>query len=305
METSNQPVGQTPIPTDSYASLAHGPGAQPPVALSDDANNPSWSSPAALVVWIASVAFIVIIPALAVLPYAIYKASGAARDAQAVMQSLTSSVAILISIVAVFPAHLLTLGVIWAVVTGFGKRPFWRQLGWSFNDPFNFWTSAGLAVGLLIVGTALTYALGGEKTQIDEIIANSPATRYAVALLAASTAPLVEELVYRGVLYSAFQRTMGTAWAVVLVSALFTLVHVLQYYNNLGVIAVISILSISLTLVRAYTGRLLPCFVIHMVFNGIQSIYIILMPYLEKPTTGSEHKAQALMMLTRALGGLS
>ena len=62
---------------------------------------------------------------------------------------------------------------------------------------------------------------------------------------------------------------------------MFTGVHVVQYRNNLGVIAVISMLSVSLTLVRAFTGRLLPCFLMHLVFNGIQSIYIVLSPYLE------------------------
>ncbi len=293
-----------PLVVEGAAALERGRVAQSPSVVASDPNNPPWSAFAAFAVWVASVAFILFIPALAVLPYALYKSAGAARDSQALLKALTDSTAILISIISVIPAHLLTLGVVWAVVTGFGKRSFWRTLGWSWSERFGFWTSAGLAVALLVIGGTLTSMMGGEKTQIDQIIANSTAARYALALLAATSGPLIEELVYRGVLYSAFKRTIGMVWAVVLVSTLFTFVHVFQYYNNLGVIAVISILSISLTLVRAYTGRLLPCFIMHMVFNGIQSLYIILAPYIEKPDAGGEQKAQALITIARFLHGL-
>jgi hypothetical protein len=54
------------------------------------------------------------------------------------------------------------------------------------------------------------------------------------------------------------------------------------------------LLSFVLIYVRARTGRLLPCFVIHLVFNGVQSLIIVLEPYLRaiaehwrpQPTTG-------------------
>ena len=38
----------------------------------------------------------------------------------------------------------------------------------------------------------------------------------------------------------------------------------------------------TLTLIRAHTGRLLPCFVVHLVFNAIQSLLIVLNPYIEQ-----------------------
>jgi hypothetical protein len=43
----------------------------------------------------------------------------------------------------------------------------------------------------------------------------------------------------------------------------------------------------------------------HMVFNGIQSILIILEPHLPQSITGDEQKAAALMMLVRAFHGLN
>ena len=61
---------------------------------------------------------------------------------------------------------------------------------------------------------------------------------------------------------------------------MFAGLHVLQYWPNFGAISAISLLSLTLTVVRARTGRLLPCYVIHLVFNSIQSIIIIADPYL-------------------------
>jgi membrane protease YdiL (CAAX protease family) len=94
---------------------------------------------------------------------------------------------------------------------------------------------------------------------------------------------------------------LGAIWAVMIVSALFAFVHVFQYSNNLGVIAAISMLSLSLTLVRALTGRLLPCFMIHLIFNGLQSLYIIFEPYMKTPGAGGEQKAAIVEMLARSI----
>jgi len=101
-----------------------------------------------------------------------------------------------------------------------------------------------------------------------------------IAFLAVATAPLVEESIYRGILYPAIERTAGAKAAVILVTLLFAIPHVPQYWPNLGVISSITLLSVVLTLVRARTGRLLPCVVVHLVFNGIQSVIILLEPYL-------------------------
>jgi hypothetical protein len=39
------------------------------------------------------------------------------------------------------------------------------------------------------------------------------------------------------------------------------------------------VLSFTLTLMRAYSGKLLPSFVVHLIFNGVQSIIIALSPF--------------------------
>jgi len=48
------------------------------------------------------------------------------------------------------------------------------------------------------------------------------------------------------------------------------------------VIAVITLLSITLTVARAVSGKVLPAFIIHLVFNGIQSVLIVVGAFVDK-----------------------
>lgn len=287
------------LPTDNYTTTPPEPPG--PTALVEiDPNNPHWGVLEAAFVWFASAMLLVVLPTLAIIPYALYQYSGVGYDV--FMRSLAADkTVILISILAVIPVHLLTLALVWAVVTQYGKRPFWRALGWDWSPRFGFWSSAVLAFALLVLGTVIIKQIGGEATDLDYIISSSTAARITTALLATVTAPLIEELIYRGIIYSALQRALGMFWAVLIVSALFAFVHVFQYKNNLGVVAAISLLSLTLTLVRALTGRLLPCFIIHLVFNGLQSLYIIFEPYMQAPATGGDQKAAIVEMIARSI----
>ena len=168
-----------------------------------------------------------------------------------------------------------------------------RWSGWPW-----FLGSVGLGIVLFGVGSVLAWLLGGDKpTQLEQIINSSLAARYSLVALAVFTAPLVEELIYRGVLYSALHRLAGVAPAAVIVLGIFTLIHVPQYWPNVGVIAAVGLLSVSLTIIRAYSGRLLPCIVIHFVFNGIQAIVLVIEPHLPKLTEPVKQAAGVLLRL--------
>lgn len=285
MITNEPSTQQTPLPTEP-ADL---PEQQVENTIQPIAPAPTvdrwydWSNLGkAFLLWIASIILLVVVQLIFTLPYFIYIwATSGPPDVQALV---TDKIIAFLSIIAVGPTHLLTFGLIWLLVTEGRKRPFWKTIG--FEWPENFRPVAvvlactGLAVALLLCGVAATYFWGGSKTQMDLLVESSIPARLATAFVAVVTAPLVEELIYRGVLYSAIERTLGTVIAIVVVSLLFAGIHVFQYQNNIAVVAVITLLSITLTLVRAYTGKVLPSFIIHLVFNGIQSIVIALSPFV-------------------------
>ena len=265
------------------------PKSVPVLPVEPDPNNPPWGFGAAFVLWLLSIGLVVFVPFFIVLPYAFKQGMtiGTPEQTQAFVQFLsTDKTSIILQIAALLPIHLVTVLMVWALVTRFGKRPFGKTIGmnWGNVSPsLGLTICVGLAVALFLVGSLIAKILGGDKpTPLEQIIQSSWMARYLVSFFAVATAPLAEELVYRGVLFAPLQRVVGVKGAVVIVLALFTLIHVPQYLTNVGVIAAVFLLSVALTLVRAMWGRLLPCVLIHLVFNGITAVILVFEPYLQK-----------------------
>ena len=240
----------------------------------------------AIGLWVASVLMLVFVPLLAVLPYLIYKVA-TVGPAVFTPEALTSDKwLIFYSVVGILPTHLITLAFAWFIVTEGGRRPFWKVVGWEWPEGARpaVVTMVSILTALALFGLAwgVTKLWGGQKTDLDLLIESSIYTRIATAFVATATAPLIEEVLYRGVLYPAVEKVTGTGFAIAVVSMLFAGVHVWQYRNNVGVIVVITLLSITLTVSRAITGKVLPAFIIHLVFNGIQSVLIVLSGFIDK-----------------------
>lgn len=286
--------------------------APPPVytQATIDPDRPQWAEPPwrgvlrAFLVWAGSVACLVFVPLVLLVPYVIYRIVNS--SSQAVITHLENDKTFLfLSVLGVIPAHVLTFLMCYLLVTGRRKYPLGKTLGLSW--PSRWSTLKGLLVCVLIAGALfgggalITYYLPGEKTQLDMLIESSAGARVVTALLAVVTAPVVEEMVYRGILYPAMANVFGSAFAIAIVSILFAGVHYLQYQNNLAVVGVISLVSITLTAVRAYTRRLLPCLVIHLVFNGIQAVIILLYPFLPKPEASPQPVPGELFTLVTRL----
>jgi uncharacterized protein len=249
----------------------------PPVANQFDPDNPPWTVLQAFLAWLLSVALL-FLPQLFALPYV----AARYQDARPTLEMLLADKTfILIIIVGILPAHLLTLAVAWGIVTRLGRFSPKAVLGWSWPQNFRLWQSMALATALFGLAWIVLVRFGGQETDLQKILDSSRAAALITAFIAVTTAPLVEEVIYRGLLYSALQRVLGRLVAVIVVASAFAGLHVLQYWPNVAAIGSIALLSVVLTLVRARTGRLLPSFVIHATFNGIQSFIIVIEPYLK------------------------
>ncbi len=242
-------------------------------------NNPPWNVLEAFAVWIASVLFILIVPTIILLAYLIY-IQVPITDGERVSEVVRSDpAAVFLQIIAIIPAHMLTLLLAWLVVTRVRKYPFRKTLGWE-KGGFAWWHYA-MVLGFFFVIAAVVGAFFPEQeNDLLRILRSSRAAVFIVAFVATFTAPLVEEVVYRGVLYSAFQSKFGVPAAFILVTVLFALVHVPQYYPSYSTIFLLTLLSVTLTAVRVVSKNLLPCIILHTVFNGFQSSLLILEPYI-------------------------
>lgn len=284
MFTDEPTEQQTPLPAPESVGVPASYFSEPlqPTPSPEPAGRSPWVQlMTGILTWFGSLLLLVFVPAIVAIPYMIYlwRTSGLPNA-----EALASNKTILfLSILGIIPTHLLTLLLVWLVVTEGRKRPFWKTIGfeWPESVPPVVGIAACLVISLalLMVGFFVTWMWGGNKTQLDLLVESSIPARLATAFVAVFTAPLVEEMIYRGVLYTAVERALGRAVAIGSVALLFAGVHVYQYSNNLSVITVITVLSFTLTLARAYTGKLLPSFVIHLIFNGVQSIIIALSPF--------------------------
>jgi membrane protease YdiL (CAAX protease family) len=242
-----------------------------------DPNNPPWGFISAFLTWISSILLLFIVPQLIALPYIAshYRGMAPTRDAL-----LSDKTLILILLIGILPAHVITLIIAGAVATRLGKISPTKILGLNWKNHAEVWISAALAIALFGIAAVVLWKFGGPDTDLERILRSSRGAALTMAFMATVTAPLVEEVIYRGLLYSALQRLTGPVLGVMIVTFMFAGLHVLQYWPNFGAISAISLLSLVLTIVRERTGRLLPCYIIHLVFNGIQSVVIVLEPYL-------------------------
>jgi membrane protease YdiL (CAAX protease family) len=247
-----------------------------------DPDNPHWSSLGGVGVWLASVAALVIIPSVVVvLWYFIEQARGhkMPMTSEEITQWAMTPTLLLIQIGSTIGAHLVTLAICWAVASRMGKISLKESLGWHWKGP-----SPALKVGIILGTVVITVVVlsllpriipDSKTTPFAEMLKASNAVRYVVAFLAVFTAPLVEEFVYRGMLYSPLKRAIGMGGAVAVATSLFALVHVPQYWGAWGSLTGLLLLSFALTVIRAKTKSIFPCVAIHTLFNSVGAIGIL------------------------------
>jgi uncharacterized protein len=250
-------------------------------------NNPPWSSPVAFGVWFLSVLAIIIFPIFFIVPYVLINN----LSLESIQNDTT---AILLNLISIIPAHLFTVIIAWLVATRNGKFFIGDTMGFN-SGGFRWWAYPLILIGFFVLAVIVNYFIPEGDNDLLRILRSSRTAVFITAVLATFTAPLVEEFVYRGVLYSAFQRTFGVNWAVVTVTLLFALVHVPQYLGSPGTILLICLLSLVLTLIRVKSDNILPCIIMHTIFNGIQSVILVLEPYLPKPEANIPEQAASVI----------
>jgi membrane protease YdiL (CAAX protease family) len=147
-----------------------------------------------------------------------------------------------------------------------GLTPRFADLGWG---PV-IWLgaiAAQVAVGALVV--AFGVPLVGNTEGIEEISADRT---YVVSLVitAVIAAPIVEEMVFRGVVMRGLRSRLPIVAVVVLQGLLFGAAHVdpVRGVGNIGLVLVLSGVGVAFGVAVALLGRIGPAMVAHALFNG-------------------------------------
>ncbi len=245
-------------------------------------DNPHWGIFAGIAVWLASVVAVVLTPSLFLLPYITTSGIEFASSQQMMEFARTDPNAVIVQFAAIIPAHLLTIFVAWVLVTRFSRQPFLETLGWS-SGGLRWWHYGAMFLGFYALASVVGYYSPEQDNEFLRMVRTSRTAVYIVAIMATFSAPLIEEVVYRGVLYAPIQRSFGAPAAVLLVTLIFTSVHVPQYLGSPSTILLLLLLSLALTIIRAFSKSIFPCFVFHTLINASQSILLIIEPYIKPP----------------------
>ncbi|HYP27076.1 MAG TPA: CPBP family intramembrane glutamic endopeptidase [Blastocatellia bacterium] len=256
----------------------------PPENVVSYPDKPHWGPLAGIGVWLFSIAMVVIIPLAGMAVwFGIYVAKGNPIPAtpEAINAWVTTEVSGLIQVLGNVPAHLITLALCWYVATGRGKVPFGVALGWRWEG-YSLRAKIGYVCFVIAGVFAVLYFLTRvmpppEETAFDKLLKISPSVRIAVALMAVLSAPIVEEVVYRGVLFAGLVKKLGGVPTIIVVTLLFAGVHFPQYLESLQGIIGLTFLSLVITIVRAQTRSIFPCILIHLIYNTIGAIEILRM----------------------------
>ncbi|GBC92713.1 hypothetical protein HRbin15_01190 [bacterium HR15] len=146
----------------------------------------------------------------------------------------------------------------------------WRQIGSALMG-------FGIYLPIMLLSLLLTIwlapALPSEQTSP---IAETPLSemeawmRFWTILQVVVLAPMVEEVLFRGVLFQVLWQRTGRVWLSAFASGfLFGVIHP----QFLGGILVVTILGVILAMVYAHTRSLLPCILIHMLNNGMAMLF--------------------------------
>ncbi|MGB2750659.1 MAG: CPBP family intramembrane glutamic endopeptidase [Pyrinomonadaceae bacterium] len=245
-------------------------------------NNPPWGSLEGVGLWVASILAILIIPTIFLLPYLATMQPPITENEQLVEFAKTDPTSVFLQIVAIIPAHLLTILLAWLIVTKRRKYSFKEMLGWQTGG-FRWWHYLIVLGSFFVLAAVVGSLVPEQENDLIKMLQSSRSAVYIIAFVATFTAPFVEEVVYRGVLYSAFQRALGVPAAFALVTFLFAVIHVPQYWPSYSTIFLLGVLSVILTAIRVKTNNLWPCIVLHTLFNGIQSVFLLAEPLMPKP----------------------
>jgi len=145
--------------------------------------------------------------------------------------------------------------------------------------------AVAVVLGMLMpfIGGLLTQwlAQGHEVSQdIKQLGAHiSPLLRLPLALLVVSVGPLVEELLFRGVLLSAISRHMGSGWAIAVTAALFACVHLPDLSFLWYALPNLALLGLVLGWLRVQSGSIWPAVLAHGANNLLAVVsWFMMMP---------------------------
>jgi hypothetical protein len=143
-------------------------------------------------------------------------------------------------------------------------------------------------IGLGFASAAALFAITRPvqpETPLGDVLkeTTSPMVIVLFVAMALFIAPVIEEIIFRGYFFSVLERIKGRVSAIIVVSVVFALLHVGQYWGDALAISVVALLGIALTWLRARTGSTWPSISTHFTYNVCVSILPVVFLLIYNP----------------------
>jgi membrane protease YdiL (CAAX protease family) len=276
---------QEPAPLNLKEASFRPPAQQFPAGIADDLRVPWGWAEVALFVILGVIASVVVTWGMAEVAVRFFGAKPG--DVFGTTMSTAKSVVVLLSQAVLDSLAILYLYLMLQART---DQPFWPSIGWREMIP-SVGKIRDSALQLLAGGAVLAFAvsfaggfLNSKETLPIEQLLQARVSILLFGVLGVLVAPLVEETIFRGFLYPVIARRLGIAAGVAITGILFGLMHAAQLWGGWGQIALLILVGVVLTWVRARTGTVAASYFVHLGYNGLQ-----LAGYLIYIVSGSHH----------------
>ncbi len=200
--------------------------------------------------------------------------------ARSIAAPLNQAVAVIVGYAALATPPLLILK---SQLRGLDPRlmPAGGWLQWRLNPLWTAFLQGGRAWLMVMPPVVLTGWLmsrfigdqGGSNPLLQMVLdGRDPLALLLLALTAVVLAPLFEETIFRGVLLPVLGRSFGRGWSVFGSALVFAVAHL-----SIGELLPLLVLGLGLAQLRLSSGRLLPCVVMHALWNGVTFLNLVLL----------------------------
>jgi len=238
-------------------------------AIQNDLQVPwTWADIASFILYgmIGSVIIAVLLGQVAVSVFGVSRSEIAASEPNATKAVLSIAIQTVLSG--------LVLLYLFFILRARSPAPFWLAIGWRhLHREGGLGATAARYIGAG-AGLAIVTSLAGrlvaqpEELPIEQLFRSRPAVLLLMAF-GILIAPVVEETIFRGFLYPVVARQFGMRAGVILTGLVFGGVHAAQLWGGWGQIALVMVVGIVLTWVRARTGSVTASYLMHLGYNSL------------------------------------
>ena len=168
-------------------------------------------------------------------------------------------------------ASVLVFAFMYTLITVKYELPFGSVIAWrpiEYRPLFHgaAYCGAGILLAFTVGLASHVMSMPEQPTPFEDLL-RDPSSLLLVAAFGIAIAPVVEETIFRGFVFSVFERAHGRLAAVVITAGSFSLIHGPQYGWHWQILVLLLYVGIVFGAVRAKTRSIVPPTIIHAAYN--------------------------------------